>query len=96
MKTPPEYTKNLKKKIITEQMLSDCLFSVNKRAKNYRDQAQKHKFDYYGGASQRAEMERYYGYKEQFLSFLEPICIHKQYTGQERRRVYDYSPTITK
>lgn len=45
MKTPPEYTKNLKKKLITEQMLSDCLFSVNKRAKNYRDQAQKHKFD---------------------------------------------------
>lgn len=90
MKTPPEYTKNLKKKTITEQMLSDCLFSVNKRAKNYRDQAQKHKFDYYGGASQRAEMERYYSYKEQFLSFLEPICIHKQYIGQERRRVYDY------
>lgn len=41
MKTPTEYTKNLKKKTITEQMLSDCLFSINKRAKNYRDQAKK-------------------------------------------------------
>ena len=37
MRTPKEYTDNLKKKIITENMLLDCLYSVNKRAKNYRD-----------------------------------------------------------
>lgn len=37
MKTPLEYTKNLKNKIITKQMLLDCLYSSNKRAKNYRD-----------------------------------------------------------
>lgn len=37
MRTPVEYTNNLKKGIITDQMLVDCLFSVNKRAKNWRD-----------------------------------------------------------
>ena len=37
MKTPKEYTKNLKNGIITEDMIVDCLYSVNKRAKNYRD-----------------------------------------------------------
>ena len=35
MRTPKEYTDNLKKKTITESMLLDCLYSVNKRAKNY-------------------------------------------------------------
>jgi hypothetical protein len=38
MKTPREYnTKSLKNGIVTKTMLSDCLYSVNKRAKNYRD-----------------------------------------------------------
>ena len=31
MKTPKEYQDNLKNKIITEEMLADCLYSVNKR-----------------------------------------------------------------
>lgn len=44
MKTPEEYTKNLKKGIITDEMLNQCLYSVNKRAKNYRDR----KKGYYG------------------------------------------------
>ena len=37
MKTPKEYRDNLLNHIITKQMLVDCLYSVNKRAKNYRD-----------------------------------------------------------
>lgn len=37
MRTPYEYTKNLKNGIITRDMLLDCLYSVNKRAKNFRD-----------------------------------------------------------
>ena len=37
MKTPKEYSDNLSNHIITKQMLVDCLYSVNKRAKNYRD-----------------------------------------------------------
>lgn len=37
MKTPKEYRDNLLNHIITKQMLVDCLYRVNKRAKNYRD-----------------------------------------------------------
>lgn len=37
MRTPCIYTKKLKEKVITKDMLLDCLFSVNKRAKNFRD-----------------------------------------------------------
>lgn len=37
MRTPEEYTKNLKNHVITMQMLEDCLFSVNTRASNWRD-----------------------------------------------------------
>lgn len=37
MKTPNSYINNVKKGLITEEMLSDCLYSLNKRAKNYRD-----------------------------------------------------------
>lgn len=33
MKTPKEYRDNLLNHIITKQMLVDCLYSVNKRAK---------------------------------------------------------------
>ena len=45
MKTPKEYTQNLKNGIITAEMLSDCIFSCNKRAKNWRDkEAQLHRY----------------------------------------------------
>ena len=32
MRTPKEYTANIKNGIITAPMLTDCLYSVNKRA----------------------------------------------------------------
>ena len=88
MKTPEEYKTNLKNGIITEQILADCLYSVNKRAKNYRDKG--------GGqvpfSSVSDEIHRYYTYKKQMLAFLEPICIHQQYIGKERVRVYNTDP----
>lgn len=90
MKTPKEYTKNLKNHIITEEMIGDCLYSVNKRAKNFRDKAYAYRHSYYHGHSQREDMDRYYGYKDQLLSFFEPVCIHKQFAGYVRIRVYDY------
>ena len=37
MITPKFYTDNINNKIITEEMLEQCLYSVNKRAKNHRD-----------------------------------------------------------
>lgn len=43
MKTPVSYNKNLKAGIITEEMLANCLYSVNKRAKNCRDKVREYK-----------------------------------------------------
>ena len=50
MRTPKEYTNNIKNYIITKQMLLDCLYSSNKRAKNWRDKEReyRHSYDYYG------------------------------------------------
>lgn len=90
MKTSKEYTTNLKNGIITEQMLADCLYSVNKRAKNYRDSGRN---QYYRRRySHTDDMNRYYTYKDQLLAFLEPVCIHQQYIGKERVRVYSNEP----
>ena len=41
MRTPKEYADNIKKGIITTSMLEAALYSVNKRAKNYRDAERK-------------------------------------------------------
>ena len=72
-------------------MFCDCLYSVNKRAKNFRDKAQSYHYNpYYRGYYQEEDMDRYYGYKDQFLNLLTPVCIHKQNVGYETRRVYDY------
>lgn len=63
MRTPTMYTKNLKNHVITTQMLLDCLFSVNKRAKNYRDQERKYRhmrYDYYDNEEKnRSKKEEY-------------------------------------
>lgn len=37
MKTPALYVQNLNNHTITIDMLADCLYSSNKRAKNWRD-----------------------------------------------------------
>lgn len=93
MRTPKEYTQNLKQKIITKQMLADCLYSVNKRAKNCRDSEYKYTHyvqDHYGNANKyhRKKLE-YYGMKRVLLSVLEPSNIQKGEVLQ-RKRIYDY------
>lgn len=78
MKTSKEYQVNLKKKIITESMLYDCLFSLNKRAKNCRDMKNRYwrteyKWDYI------ERMDHYYEQKDFLLkAILKPTLIHKQ------------------
>ena len=80
MKTNKEYQTNLKNKIITESMLYDCLFSLNKRAKNCRDKKNEYwrseyKWDYI------ERMNEYYNHKDFLLkSILKPTLIHKQTT----------------
>lgn len=93
MNPPKEYLKNLKHHTITEQMLSDCLFSVNNRALNSRDSEYKYTHyvqDHYGNANKyhRKKLE-YYGMKRILLSVLKPSHIQKGEVLQ-RRRIYDY------
>ena len=93
MTPPKEYLKNLKYHTITDQMLSDCLFSVNNRALNSRDN--EHKYinyvpDLYGNANKyHKKMLEYYRMKKTLLSILEPFHIQK---GEilKSRRLYDY------
>lgn len=95
MKTPKQYTINLKNNIITKEMLVDCLFSVNKRAKNYRDQERLYReqhIDIYDTESKcRQKKEEYYSKKERLLTLLEPTCIHKETIFKRRKvKIYDW------
>ena len=95
MRTPTMYTKNIKNHVITTQMLLDCLFSVNKRAKNYRDQERKYRnmrYDYYDNEEKnRSKKEEYYHKKDLMLSIIEPVCIHREvFERSWRERIYDY------
>ena len=93
MKPPKEYLKNLKNHTITEQMLSDCLFSVNNRALNSSDNEYKYTHyvpDPYGNVNKyRKKKLEYYSMKKVLLSVLEPSQIQKGEVLQ-RKRTYDY------
>lgn len=99
MRTPKEYTKNLENGIITEEMLSDALYSVNKRAKNWRDKKREYKdrirydryyIDKYGNAEKAEASERQmYEKKELLLSSVKPSCIHREFAGFHKDRIYD-------
>ena len=75
-----EFLAKVKKKIITENMLYDCLFSLNKRAKNCRDKKNEYwrseyKWDYI------ERMDEYYRQKDFLLkAILKPTLIHRQTT----------------
>ena len=103
MRTPAAYNNNLKNHIITIQMLVDCLYSSNKRAKNWRDKQREYrerrryyydKYDNEGKAKEKKE--EYYHQKEIMLSALKPVCIHKECYGYERTRIYDYESDYIK
>lgn len=93
MKPPKEYLKNLKNHTITEQMLSDCIYSINNRALNSRDNEYKYTHyipDTYGNANKyRKKKLEYYSMKRVLLSVLEPSHIQKGEVLQ-RKRTYDY------
>lgn len=105
MRTPKEYNENIKKNVITKDMLLDCLWSVNKRAKNYRDKEREYREycknaryynryfhdKYHNEEKSRYKKEEYYEKKGIILSVIEPICIHKERYGYKRERIYDYS-----
>ncbi len=88
MQTPKEYTSNLTNGIVTEEMLSDCLYSCNKRAKNWRDKKREvvemqHAYRYFEDKyntvfEAECRMAEYYGMKERLLSVLQPEFIHHE------------------
>lgn len=81
-------------KKITNEMIAECIYSVNKRAKNHRDKIRKYKDDRYNRYTARNienaedEMEKYYTMKEEMLTVFEPSLIHEQYVGEEKKRVF--------
>ena len=93
MKPPKEYLKNLKHHTITEKMLSDCIYSINNRALNSRDNEYKYTHyipNTYGTANKYHKKKlEYYQMKKVLLSILEPAHIQKGEVLQ-RKRTYDY------
>lgn len=93
MKPPKEYLKNLKHHTITEKMLSDCIYSINNRALNSRDNEYKYTHyipNTYGNANKYNKKKlEYYQMKKVLLSILEPAHIQKGEVLQ-RKRTYDY------
>lgn len=89
MKTPKEYSEHLSKNEITYSMLSEALFSVNKRAKNYRDAKRKvgYRSKYYEG--NELKEQQFYNKKEMLLSVLQPRCIHKELLKYKTVRHYN-------
>lgn len=93
MKTSREYINNIKSGILTSSMLEDALYSVNKRAKNYRDSRRMYYDSYYEKAD--SKMSEMYSRKEKLLSVLKPVCIHAE-KRYKRIRVYYYEKKYKK
>lgn len=97
MKTPKNYTENLKNGIVTEEMLEDVLFSYNKRAKNYRDKESYYRSNYpddkYNNADKAKEMkEELYNKKSKILQHCTNHLAAVHYlTLFRRERIYDYN-----
>lgn len=87
MQTPSAYLSCLSSGIITEEMLSDCLYSVNKRAKNARDKECTYKYTKFSRGYWEKKQE-YYEMKEKMLKILEPKCVHVE-TFVTRCRLFE-------
>ena len=102
MRTPKRYTDLIKNKKITNQIIAECIYSVNKRAKNYRDkiedsnQAGFYKYKEINNEKAKEQKERYYSMKEDLLLNFSPKLVHKQYVGEKRQRVYSYQKNFAK
>ena len=102
MKTPKLYNDLINEKKITNEIIAECVYYVNKRAKNYRNKIKEYK----NGRSHQhlesniekaeEEMGKYYQLKEEFLKVFTPNLIHKQFIGEEKKRVYSYEKNYEK
>lgn len=102
MRTPKRYTDLIKNKKRTNQIIAECIYSVNKRAKNYRDKIKdykqggfyKYKEDNIENAKE--QKEKYYSMKEDLLLNFSPKLIHKKYDREKIQRVYSYQKNYEK
>jgi hypothetical protein len=82
-------------------MIAECIYSVNKRAKNYRDKVREYiKSPYYSHLQDNidnaiAKKVEYYGMKEELLKKFSPTVIHKQFV-KNTKRVYSYEEDYQK
>ena len=100
MKTPKLYNDLINEKKITNEIIAECVYYVNEWAKNYRDKIKEYK----NGRSHQhlesniekaeEEMGKYYQLKEEFLKVSTPTLIHKQFIGEEKKRVYSYEKKL--
>ena len=106
MKTPKIYNDNLKNGIITDEMISDVLYSYSKRAKNYRDKIREYRhipwfsqgYHYYDNLeTMENKRDALYEKKSKILEYFSKnlVCIHKQ-DKHARRRIYDYEKEYKK
>ena len=102
MKTPNLYKELINEKKITNEIIAECIYSVNKRAKNYRDKIKEYKngsfHQHLESNIEKAEEEmgKCYQLKEEFLKVFTPTLIHKQFIGEEKKRVYSYEKNYEK
>lgn len=86
MRTPKEYTKLVKQGVLTDQIIAECIYSVNKRAKNCRDMVDAYWYAYEYRQKYIDKKDEYYRMKENMLTLYQPICIHRQTLNVYRRR----------
>lgn len=102
MNTTKLYNELINEKKITNEIIVECIYSVNKRAKNYRDKIKEYKngsfHQHLESNIEKAEEEmgKYYQLKEEFLKVFTPNLIHKQFIGEEKKRVYSYEKNYEK
>ncbi|MFS9320984.1 hypothetical protein [Streptococcus infantis] len=102
MRTPKKYNDLIKNKEITNKIIAECIYSVNKRAKNYRDkikdynQAGFYKYKENNIENAKEQKEKYYSMKDDLLLNFSPKLIHKKYDGEKRQRVYSYQKNYAK
>ena len=86
METPRAWKKNLEDGILTLEMVEACLYSINKRAKNYRDLARNYRHSgvpriyvqNYIDSAEENEIELYKMKDLLLKTLFSPSCIHKQ------------------
>ena len=102
MKTPKLYNELVNEKKMTNEIIAECIYSVNKRAKNYRDKIKEYKngrfHQHLESNIEKAEEEmgKCYQLKEEFLKVFTPNLIHKQFIGEEKKRVFSYEKNYEK